>query len=80
MLIIAIVDTHTGLSSTAEIPSEFAHSFRSAIAERREQLGSKATGAYQYEREDAITRAVAAMGTFAAALNTTVPKEDPDYA
>lgn len=80
MLVITVTDSFTGRSETAHIPGEFASSFRSLIGERRNELGSKMAGAHKYEQEDAQTRAMAAMGAFASALNAVVATEDPHYA
>lgn len=77
---LTITLTQNGHTAVAEIPSEFAASFRSLITEKRNDLGGRMAGAHKYEQEDAQTRAMAAMGTFAAALNTIQPTEDPHYA
>jgi len=65
--------------ASIDIPSEFGPALRSAVNEMRNELGERAAGAYQYQKEDALTRAIAAVGALAAAINQVIPKEDPDY-
>jgi hypothetical protein len=71
---------HYGQTATAEIPTCLAPALRSAIQEQRNELAGRASGAHQYNREDAITRALDAIGALAAAINAVVPEEDADYA
>jgi hypothetical protein len=71
---------HGSKSITANIPSSQAPAFRSAVEEMRNELGGRASGAHKYPKEDALTRAVAAFGSFAAAVNYIVTEGDPNYA
>lgn len=71
---------HRNKTITADIPSSQAPAFRSALEEMRNELGGRASGAHKYAKEDALTRAVAAVGKFAAALNYVVTEGDPNYA
>lgn len=71
---------HHNKTITADIPSSQAPAFRSAVDEMRNELGGRASGAHKYAKEDAITRAVAALARFASALNYVVPEGDRDYA
>lgn len=68
-----------GRVSTAEIPDVNGPALRSAIAEIRNELGERASGAHAFYKEDAIVRAINALGQLAAALNVVIPVEDPDY-
>ncbi len=80
MLTIQIIDSDSDASAVAQIPAAHAPAFRSAIAEIRNELGERLAGAHQYGKEDALTRAVSAIGVFAAAVNRVVEREDRDYA
>lgn len=62
------------------IPEEHAPSFRSAINEIRNELGERVAGMHNFDKEDALTRAVSAIGTFAGGVNRAIPKDDKDYA
>lgn len=75
-----IVLKHGSKTITANIPSSQAPAFRSALDEMRNELGGRASGAHKYAKEDALTRAVASVGQFAAALNYVIPEGDPNYA
>lgn len=77
MLTITLV--HYGKSATVNIPTCQAPSLRSAVDEIRDELGGRASGAHQYNREDSITRAVDAIGKLSSAINYVVPEGDPDY-
>ena len=66
-------------SSQVDIPDVFTPAFRSFVEEMSNELGERLAGIHRYEKEDALTRAVAAVGPFRAALNAVVPKGDPDY-
>lgn len=70
---------HHGKTITADIPTSQAPALRSAIDEIRNEVGGRASGAHKYHKEDALTRAVDAVGRLAAALNYVVPEDDPDY-
>lgn len=80
MLTLQIVDNDTGASAIAEIPAAHAPALRSAVTEIRQELGERLAGAHKYGKEDALTRAVSAIGAFASALNRVVLVEDRDYA
>ncbi len=77
MISIAIVGL--GRSANTLIPDDQGPSLHSAITDIRNELGGRASGAYEFAREDALVRALAALGSFAAALNMVIPEEDPDY-
>jgi hypothetical protein len=80
MLTATFRDTATGIESTALIPAEHAPALRSSINEIRNELGERVSGAHKWPKEEALTRAVSAMGNLAAALNYVIPGDDPDYA
>jgi hypothetical protein len=65
--------------SVADIPSALGPALRSAIEELRNELGERAAGAHKYDKEDAITRAITAVGTLAATINAVIPEGDPAY-
>lgn len=77
---LTITFVHHGKSITAMIPTCQAPALRSAIQEIRDELGGRASGAHKYHKEDALTRAVDAIGKLSAAINYVIPEEDPDYA
>lgn len=79
MIVITILDDVSLRMETAEIPRDFAPAFRSAVNEIRNELGERLAGMHRYEKEDATTRAVAAIAPFAAAVNKVIPADDPDY-
>jgi len=62
-----------------EIPDEFAPALRSFVEEMRNELGERLSGIHRYEKEDALTRAMAAVGPLAALVNAVIPDGDPDY-
>ena len=45
----------------------------------RNELGERLSGIHRYEKEDALTRAMAAVGAFAAVINAVIPEGDKDY-
>lgn len=77
MIVLTIQDTLTGRGGVAHIPSEFGPMLRSYVNRERNALGELASGSFQYDKEDALVRAMAAYGQFAAALNQTITEEDP---
>lgn len=77
---LSITFVHHGQSASVNIPTNQTPSLRSAIQELRNELGGRASGAHQYNREDSIMRALDAVGKLASGLNAVVPEEDPDYA
>jgi hypothetical protein len=77
--VITITFVGNGRSANANIPDEQAPSLRSAISEIRNEIGARASGAHDFLKEDALVRALAALGSLAAALNHVVPEEDKDY-
>jgi hypothetical protein len=79
VITIQIIDHTTGRSAIAEIPSMQAPALRSALQEVRDELADRISARYVYEREAPYTRAITALGTFAAAFNKLVPKGDPDF-
>jgi hypothetical protein len=79
MLEVTFRDTTTGVQQTASIPSAHAPALRSAINERRNEVGERASGAHKFLKEAALTRGISALGILAAALNSVVPEEDPCY-
>jgi hypothetical protein len=66
-----------GLSFT--IAEEHAPALRSALEELRNILGGRLEGVHPFAREDALTRAAAAVGDMAAGFNAIIPAGDPDY-
>lgn len=74
-----ITATHRSVEKTTEIPDEFAPAFRSFVEEMRNELGERLSGIHRYEKEDALTRAMAAVGAFAALINAIIPEGDKDY-
>jgi hypothetical protein len=64
---------------TTEIPSEFGPALRSALEDLSNILGERLVGVHKFEREDALTFAVAALGPLRAAVNQVVPEGHPDY-
>ena len=74
-----ITVAHRSTEKTVEIPSEFAPAFRSFVEEMRNELGERLSGIHRFEKEDALTRAMAAVGPFAAAVNHVIPEGDKDY-
>ena len=78
-MILLTFTAEDGQVSTAEIPDVNGPALRSAIAEIRNELGERASGAHAFYKEDAIVRAINSLGALASALNVVIPKEDPDY-
>ena len=79
MIILTLQDTQTGAQAEATIPAEHGPSFRSAIAEIRNEIGGRAEGLHKFKKEHSITRALSAVGQFAAAVNHVITEDDPDY-
>jgi hypothetical protein len=77
MLTITLV--HYGKSVTVNVPTSHAPALRSAVEEIRNELGGRASGAHQYNKEDAVTRALDAVAKLASGINYVVPEGDPDY-
>lgn len=71
-------DTHTIIREIT-IPALHGPAFRSAIDEISNKLGERLSGAHRYDKEDALTRAVSAMGAFRGAVNAVIPEGDKDY-
>ena len=80
MIKATFLDTATGVETSALIPAEHAPALRSAILELNNELGERVAGAHNFAKEDALTRAVSAVGNLRAAINYVIPEEDPDYA
>lgn len=79
MIRVYVTDDTTGREGCASIPSDLGPSLRSFIGLVRNDLGERASGSYRFEKEDALTRATAAFGPLAAAINQALPVEDPDF-
>lgn len=62
-----------------QIPDEQTPSFRSSIVELRQELADRISARYQFEREPSFTKAIIALGAFAAGLNVVVPNGDPGF-
>ena len=75
----SITIQHDNALAGVQIPDAFGPAFRSFVEEMRNELGERLAGIHRYEREDALTRAMAAVGPFAATVNAIIPKGDPDY-
>lgn len=67
------------LTITFQVPDEHGPALRSAIEELSGELGSRVEGPHSFDREDALTKALCAVGILRAAVNTHVPAEDPYY-
>lgn len=76
---ITITIEEAGNIGQAQIPSRFGPAFKSAIDEIANTIGERLSGIHKYEKEDALTEAVTALGSFRAALNRVVPEGHPDY-
>ena len=70
---------HRDDGAWATIPDEHGPALRSAIAEIRNELGERASGAHSYDKEDAIVRAISALAALASAINAVITEEDPHY-
>ena len=79
ILTFTAADGETPVIASTEIPDVNGPALRSAIAEIRNELGERASGAHAFYKEDAIVRAINALGALASALNVVIPTEDPDY-
>jgi hypothetical protein len=79
MLLLSLKDSQTGREAQVEIPSSHGPSLRSAVLEHRNELGERANGAFKYEKEDSITRAISAFGALASVVNSVITEEDPNY-
>lgn len=79
MIVITVFNNDTGKEDSAEIPAEHAPALRSAINEIRNELGGRNEGAHKFKKEHSLTRASSAMGRLAAAINTVITEDDPDY-
>jgi hypothetical protein len=77
--VIRIIVQDGATIATAEIPAEHAPALRSAIDEIRNEVGERLAGSHRFPKEYALTRAASALGRLAAAVNTVIPQEDPDY-
>lgn len=63
----------------AEIPSEFGPALRSALEDLSNIISERLLGVHKFEREDALTFALTALGPLRAAVNQIVPAGHPDY-
>lgn len=63
----------------AEIPSEFGPALRSALEDLSNIISERLLGVHKFEREDALTFALTALGPLRAAVNQIVPEGHPDY-
>jgi hypothetical protein len=45
----------------------------------RDELADRISARYQFEREPSFTKAIIALGAFAAGLNAIVPAGDPGF-
>lgn len=79
MIYVSVIDSVNGRTGSAEIPAEHAPALRSAINEIRNELGGRNEGAHKFKKEHSLTRASSAMGRLAAAINTVITEDDPDY-
>ena len=78
MIRVSICDDTTQSTATADIPSEFGPSLRSAIQEIRDTLGGRVEGMFSFKKEHSLSRAVTAVGRLAAALNLVITEADPE--
>lgn len=62
-----------------EIPVEIAPAFRSAVDEISNELGERLEGPHSFDREEAITDAVMALGALRAAFFSRVPAGHPRW-
>lgn len=74
-----ILEPEDGPTKIVQIPQEQLPSFRSAIQEVRDELADRISARYQFEREPSFTKAIIALGAFAAGLNAVVPAGDPGF-
>ena len=69
----------TRLTITFEIFKEQAPALRSALEEISDAVAKRAEGAYDYDIEDALVRAMSGLGVLRAAVFAQVPAGDPMY-
>jgi hypothetical protein len=67
------------VTTTIRIEGELATAFKSAIDELNTTLASRVTVPMGYPREDAVTKALAAVGAFRALVNTVVKTGNANY-
>jgi hypothetical protein len=79
MITIQIIDDETQKSAIAEFPSSLGPSFRSTLANHANELGERSSGSHDYDKEDALARAMVAFNAFRAKVNEVIPTEDKDY-
>jgi hypothetical protein len=79
MIYLLMKDLETRIAAAVEIPVAHGPALRSALREIRNELGERASGAFQYDKEDAITRAISALGQVASVVNKVIPEEDSHY-
>lgn len=79
MITIQIIDQDTGKSAIAEIPSAFGPALRSTLADHANELGERNAGSHEYDKEDALTRAMSAFNALRAKVNEVIPNEDANY-
>jgi hypothetical protein len=79
VLLLSLKDLGTGKTASAEIPNAHGPALRSGIKEMRNEIGERASGAFLYEKEDSLTRAISAFGALASVVNTIIQDEDPNY-
>jgi hypothetical protein len=65
--------------ATANIATEHAPAFRSAVDEIRGEIGGRLEGKFAFATEQALTDASVAVSAFAAAVNQVVPQGDVHY-
>jgi hypothetical protein len=78
--VIAFTISGNGRTERVGIPDAHGPALRSALQEIRNELGERLSGIHQYDKEDALTRAVSALSALASAVNKVVPQEDKHYA
>jgi hypothetical protein len=74
-----LASTPTRKVVDAEIPSEFGPALRSALEDLSNILSERLLGVHKFEREDALSFALTALGPLRAAVNKIVPEGHPDY-
>lgn len=69
----------TELTFTFRVPTHTAPALKSALAEIRNEIGARLEQPHAYATEDALTRALAALGKIAAAVDAQVENYDTAY-
>lgn len=79
MITIQIIDQESGKSAIAEIPSAFGPALRSTLADHANELGERNAGSHEYDKEDALVRALSALNSLRSKVNEVIPHEDEHY-